>query len=141
MSIKRWHAYIEDDDGNDLFVSHQQDAQGQWVRYDDHAAEVERLQARERELETALRDVVANARETPDYTREGVTDCYVLTLDDFDAARAALAAVSAETAAASTDWQKIAKRGWEREAAYREKVDVLTAALAAVSAETEDDDA
>ena len=44
MSIKRWHAYIEDDDGNDLFVSHLQDAQGQWVRYDDHAAEVERLQ-------------------------------------------------------------------------------------------------
>ena len=58
MSIKRWHAYIEDDDGNDLFVSHQQDAQGQWVRYDDHVAEVVRLQARERELEAALRDVI-----------------------------------------------------------------------------------
>ena len=49
MSVKRWHAYIEDDDGNDLFVSHQQDAQGQWVRYDDHAAEVERLRAALRE--------------------------------------------------------------------------------------------
>ena len=97
MSIKRWAAYVGEDANADLEVQHTSRADGAWVRYDDHAAEVERLQARERELETALRDVVANARETPDYTREGVTDCYVLTLDDFDAARAALAAVSAET--------------------------------------------
>ena len=51
MSVQRWTAYVEDDDGNDLFVSHQQDAQGQWVRYDDHVAELEeQLEQREAEL-------------------------------------------------------------------------------------------
>ena len=96
MSIQRWHAYIEDDDGDDLFVSHQQDVKGGWVRYDDHAAEVERLQARERELEAALRAMF--------HEYEGVFDMAVPSMHQSDGAkraealaRAALAAVSAET--------------------------------------------
>ena len=43
MSIKRWHAYIEDDDSDDLFVSHLEDAKGTWVLHDAHVAEVARL--------------------------------------------------------------------------------------------------
>ena len=40
MSVTRWHAYIEDDDGNDVFVAHTPDLLGSWVRHGDHVAEV-----------------------------------------------------------------------------------------------------
>ena len=44
MSVKRWTAYVADDeDGNDIFVAYASDARGEWVRYSDHEAEVERL--------------------------------------------------------------------------------------------------
>ena len=58
MSIQRWTAYVEDDDGNDLFVCVSPDARGEWIRYSDHEAEVERLQARERELEATARPLL-----------------------------------------------------------------------------------
>ena len=51
---------------------------------------IDYLEARERELEAALHDIVANAKMVVDYSRDGATDCYVVTLDDMDAARAAL---------------------------------------------------
>ena len=46
MSIQCWFCHPRD--------GMTPDPDGEWVRYDDHAAEVERLQARERELEAAL---------------------------------------------------------------------------------------
>lgn len=53
MSVKRWTAYVADDeDGNDIFVAYASDARGEWVRYSDHEAEVERL-----------REVVSKARD------------------------------------------------------------------------------
>ena len=51
MSIKRWTAYVGDDDGDDVFVCVTPDARGEWIRYSDHEAEVERLAA-ERDRET-----------------------------------------------------------------------------------------
>ena len=54
MSIKRWTAYVGDDDGDDVFVCVTPDAQGEWVRYSDHEVEVERL----REVLSKARDYI-----------------------------------------------------------------------------------
>ena len=40
MSVQRWTAYVEDDDGNDVFVCVSPDTRGEWIRYSDHEAEV-----------------------------------------------------------------------------------------------------
>ena len=63
MSIKRWTAYVEDDDGNDVFVAHTPDLLGSWVRHGDHVAEVERLRAVRRALVRDNRDKTAIIRE------------------------------------------------------------------------------
>ena len=47
MSTKRWTAYVGDDDGDDVFVCVSPDARGEWIRYSDHEAEVERYAKRE----------------------------------------------------------------------------------------------
>ena len=110
MSVQRWTAYVEDDDGNDVFVCVSPDARGEWIRYSDHQAEVERLQARERELEAALREVVEHAEDMNSYDAGRV-------------AHAALAAVEKRPTKGDQEWIDRANASrW----------------LAAVSAEKED---
>ena len=109
MSIKRWTAYVEDDDGNDVFVAHTPDLLGSWVRHGDHVAEVERLQARVRELEAALTDNAAHLAAAISLLERGGKAAkkaaasgkmFDIMLNDYrkslKRARAILAAVSAE---------------------------------------------
>ena len=96
MSVKRWHAYIdeEDDDGNDLFVSHQQDAKGGWVRYDDHAAEIERWKLAYEDIHREYNEKcerVEELRATLRYCRDNTHDPNV-----YEVARVALNALNAE---------------------------------------------
>ena len=93
MSIKRWGV-----DGSDEAIG--EEMEGEFVRYEDHVSEVERLQARERELEALV-------REFADDVSQWVTKEYDGTLHhpgmkrryerDMDVVTRALAAVSAET--------------------------------------------
>jgi len=124
MSITRYFPYVEDDDGHDLFISHQADANGRWVRYADHAAEVERLTAALDEARAALKP----SDEQLDTLASVVHDTY-------------------EAAAARTGWQTnpASRRPWAdvpeanrtaTRAAIRAALDHLRAALEAAEQET-----
>jgi hypothetical protein len=82
---------------------------GKWVLYDDHVAEVARLQARERELEASLTNTAAHLAAAISLLERGgkagkkaasSDKMFDIMLDDYrtslERARAALAAVSAE---------------------------------------------
>ena len=59
-------------------------------------AEIARRYNHHAELVAALWNIVLNADIAPDPRMKGSTDCYVVTLDDIDAARALLARLDAE---------------------------------------------
>ena len=81
MSIKRYD--VEPVDGRKALMV--PGDFGHWVKYDDHVAEAARLQARERELQAALDELLAAINHVPNINHARLK------------ARAALAAVSAET--------------------------------------------
>ena len=126
MSVQRWHAYIEDDDGDDLFVSHQQDAQGQWVRYDDHAAEVQRL-----------RDALERL-ESDNESSEGLLDMQSEIIEE---QRVEVERLQARERELETALREIRDQEWTENVLDPQwAARIATATLAAVSAETEDDD-
>ena len=121
MSIKRWTAYVEDDDGNDVFVAHTPDLLGSWVRHGDHVAEVERLRAVRRALVRDNRDKTAIIREL-----KAALAGMVALMERSDGV-ASIAHGPNGYEVGCIEW------GWY------EEVKAVKAALAAVSAETEAD--
>ena len=60
MSIKRY--FHDCEPGSENYLPLGEHPEGMWVAYDDHAAEVERLQARVREMEATLRQMHEEAK-------------------------------------------------------------------------------